>query len=575
MKLHQVYVSAILILSMTQIAVAMPLSEAAQEPLTLSGLLQPVDSHEDQDKKRMGLQTIHFNFYSSVSVGGGSSDIDAIQLCTATDETCTVCNTNVSLLTTGTKPSYAHTLPGTTYQVSQTALATYFATHSLAAGTYNVGMFVKSSGTACNGDTEPCSASREGGGHELCMQATYSGGSVTALTATGSGDTNLDTATTAVTPFTSLSASVNTLGAKISGNSRTITITNVGSETASSVVYSPAPALPSGTTITPANCGDMAAAATCVLTVNPGATASALAYDRDSSPIGVVVNGSNTLKNLNVDLSIVTDASVYQKGYIFSIDDTTATTGSIGGRAAQFDRQGLNPTVWGSDGISGGTGDDSLDQLPGIDQTSTTSTGSPSFSTFETWFNDTGYNGTAVDPTILTFSDFSQCTGKEDGLCDSNNILKFYNTYITNVPELGVTNLIFYAAGICNRYAIDESATACTTETTCYNDWYLPALCELGTDDGIGACSTGSGTDDIADKLSGLITGADIAVCPQGGGGGSDKGCLETNAWSATQYSVDFTFVGNQTYSTDTGTGQGIKSKADLGNVVCIRKLTE
>lgn len=63
-----------------------------------------------------------------------------------------------------------------------------------------------------------------------------------------------------------------------SGAARTLTITNTGAAAATNVTYTFSPALPSGTTISPTSCGTIAPAATCVLTITPGATPSAASW---------------------------------------------------------------------------------------------------------------------------------------------------------------------------------------------------------------------------------------------------------------------------------------------------------
>jgi hypothetical protein len=104
--------------------------------------------------------------------------------------------------------------------------------------------------------------------------------------------------------------------------------------------------LPSGTTITPASCTNIAPLGTCVLTIRPGATPSAVAYDTNPTPITLSVQGTNT-NTLTPTLNIVALASVYQSGFIYSIDDTTPITRSIGGKVAALTDQS-NGIIWSS-----------------------------------------------------------------------------------------------------------------------------------------------------------------------------------------------------------------------------------
>jgi hypothetical protein len=123
------------------------------------------------------------------------------------------------------------------------------------------------------------------------------------------------------------------LNAALTGTPRLITITNTGSDSATSVTYSPSPALPSGTTISPASCGTIAASGTCVLTITPGSTASATAGNTSPTPITLSISGTNT-NTLTPTLNVLTYGSVYQGGYIYAVDDTTSNAGSIGGKVA-------------------------------------------------------------------------------------------------------------------------------------------------------------------------------------------------------------------------------------------------
>lgn len=147
---------------------------------------------------------------------------------------------------------------------------------------------------------------------------------------------------TCVSNDTTLTASVSTLGlsvndtglnAALTGTPRIITITNSGSNPAMSVTYTPSPSLPSGTTISPASCGTIAASDTCELTITPGSAPSAVSGDTSPTPITLSISGTNT-NTLTPTVNILTYGSVYQGGYVYAVDDTTPDTGSIGGKVA-------------------------------------------------------------------------------------------------------------------------------------------------------------------------------------------------------------------------------------------------
>lgn len=234
----------------------------------------------------------------------------------------------------------------------------------------------------------------------------------------------------AITTDTTLSASVATLAlsvkntatnAALTGHPRTITITNRGIYAASNVTYTLSPALPVGTIITPATCGTIASLSSCILTISPGATASATPGDITPTAITLTIKGDNT-NTLNPTLNILTYGSVYQSGYIFSIDDSTPKTASIGGKvAALVDQAPTFPDgiMWGEENVVVG----------GISQVDTAGPNS--------------------------------CNGNSDGACNTGRIIANF----TGQRGLALTT---YAAGLCK--AIISG----------YNDWYLPAICELG-----------------------------------------------------------------------------------------------
>ena len=199
------------------------------------------------------------------------------------------------------------------------------------------------------------------------------------------------------------SASCTFSNAALTGTPRTITITNTSSNTAINVTYSTT-LLPSGTSISPANCGNIAAGNTCILTITPGQTAS-------TTETTLSVSGTNT-NTVAPTLNILTYGSIYQGGYLFSMDDTTSTTGSAGGKILSLNDQSSG-TAWD----------------PGCPGSCTTSINANS---------------------------------STDGLTNSINA---YNALSLTHPANT------YAVGLCLNVLIDD-----------YNDWYLPAICEMGYD---------------------------------------------------------------------------------------------
>lgn len=158
----------------------------------------------------------------------------------------------------------------------------------------------------------------------------------------GGGDYGLPVVNTPAPAAATLSASVSSLALAVNnpslnpaltGNARTITITNTGSLTAQALAVTATAALPSGT-ITSSTCSStLAPGASCMITIMPGVTASAAPGDTAAVPATLSIAGSNT-NTLNVNVQVLTYGSVYQGGYVFAVDDTTTASGSIGGTVA-------------------------------------------------------------------------------------------------------------------------------------------------------------------------------------------------------------------------------------------------
>jgi hypothetical protein len=314
---------------------------------------------------------------------------------------------------------------------------------------------------------------------------------------------------------TTISASVTSLALKTSGVARTITFTNTGTSTASSVTYSPSPALPAGTTIAPANCGNIAPAGTCVLTITPGATASAAAYNTNPTPITLSVQGTNT-NALTPTLNIVALASVYQSG-------------SIGGKVAAVTDQAAatfpNGIIWSSDG-SGATV--SYIAIYGISETSTSLSANPS----------TGQ-----------ITGQSACNGNTDGACDTTNIVTYYNA---NRAAGGTapTPLTQYASGLC-KASIGG-----------YTDWYLPAICEMGPASNGSDCE--AGTPNMVTNLPSLL----LTSC-------TGTSCLAGEYWSSTEYSgIPTHGAWGQFFASGGGSPQSHPNKNSTLGVRCSRALT-
>ncbi len=271
-------------------------------------------------------------------------------------------------------------------------------------------------------------------------------------------------------------------GAHTSGLARKITITNVGSNLASglNITY---PTWPTDT-ISSSTCGEtLAVGATCTIEVTPGAYATSNCNTSHSAPTPgtITVSATNVATPVTTDVVVLGYSCQYQGGYVYAFDDTTPIIGSVGGKVVTTsDQQAADypyGVIWSSNGGSGiDTANTSFDILPGIDETSTSAIGSPTYSTFDLFFLSTYTN---ENP--FTFVSFSKCNGALDGSCNTGNLLTFYNQFITHntqanggtprfTASVEPTEITYYAAGLCKQTIAS------------YSDWYLPAICEMGYD---------------------------------------------------------------------------------------------
>jgi hypothetical protein len=341
-----------------------------------------------------------------------------------------------------------------------------------------------------------------------------------------------------------------------SGQPRTIIITNTGSGPATglSVTY---PSWPSGTTSssTCINGSTLAVGSSCRITVTPGATATSGCTSGIAPTPGIITVSAAGGVMAQTSVVVLGYGCIYQGGYVFSINDSTATTSSIGGTVVSSIEQAtplVSGVVWSSDGT--GPSDVSYDIIPGIDETSIPSVGSPAYSTFLTFF-------VATYPTLIPLppTAFSACNGLSDGHCNAGNILTFYNQYITSIPAANppmATPVSDYAAGLC------------TVAMNGYSDWYLPALCEM--DNMHSGCATSQQA--IAESLPTLIGDCQInptTSCTLG------LPCITGRYWSSTEDSSNpQNFAFWNLFSNTTGCGVSSLDKSGLFGVRCVRAFT-
>jgi hypothetical protein len=127
--------------------------------ITLSSFLKPIAPGK-----------ISANSLSYTFSGATDNNIDYIQICNATDNTCAQCSSPLTIIGGTVLP---YTTTGTSYSINKDVINDYLAAGGFAASTYYIGMFVKSQSLVCNGNTQYCTANQDNASHRLCIQATY------------------------------------------------------------------------------------------------------------------------------------------------------------------------------------------------------------------------------------------------------------------------------------------------------------------------------------------------------------------------------------------------------------------
>lgn len=333
------------------------------------------------------------------------------------------------------------------------------------------------------------------------------------------------------------------------GNPRQIIVTNTTTSTATGLSITTSN-LPSGTTIS-TTCGtSLAPNATCIITVSPGTTVSldidenpCTAYGTAPVPGQVTVNAINT-RPLQINVLVLGYGCIYQSGYVYAIDDTYANhpiSQSIGGKVAALEDQTTqrNSIMWSSN--SQGAFDAPGVSIWGVDETSTIANPSPNATT-------------PAFPAHLEIGQ-SNCNGNKDGACNMKNIVTYYSTIVN--PAV---NPNFYAAGLC------------TATMGGYSDWYLPAICELGSsksspnDDPGAGCLGNPAQQNMTDNLSLLMPSNGICT---------GTSCLSVSYWSSTEASDNQkTVAWMQAFLPNGYGGQYLEGKYNKLNVRCSRALT-
>ncbi len=156
--------------------------------------------------------------------------------------------------------------------------------------------------------------------------------------------------TTLALSVSALSLSINdpALNAALTGTPRVITVTNTGLHDAEALAVSMLPALPAGALVT-SNCGlVLSAGGSCQITITPGPTPSAAPLTLAPTDPVLHVEGTNT-NEVTAAVRILGYANVHQGGYVYALDDTTPSTGSVGGKVLSLSVASVGE-IWGPNG---------------------------------------------------------------------------------------------------------------------------------------------------------------------------------------------------------------------------------
>ena len=336
---------------------------------------------------------------------------------------------------------------------------------------------------------------------------------------------------TVVTPTSGLSASPanlalsvknTSLNAALTGNPRTITLTNTSGATINGINI----AIPvdwTGSTKPSAysTCGSsLNPASSCTIIVTPGTAATSTCTTGGVPTPDTITVTSSSDTNPTIGVVVLGYACQYQGGYVFSVNDTTIPIGSISGTVATTADQGAG-VFWSADGA----GSINYTSIWGIDELSTIAVPDPNASS--------QYAATIVTGQL-------NCNGNTDGSCDTNNIYTQYSS---------VTKT-YYATGLCKQ-PLNSSGAVCTVGSNCYSDWYLPSICEMGSGSGCG----------IQNMQTNLVDTNTVSIAGL--------------YWSSTEYSgLPQRLAWIQDFASSGGSGQYRYDKGFQLGVRCSRALT-
>ena len=379
----------------------------------------------------------------------------------------------------------------------------------------------------------------------LANNVPYTFAVATRTTLSGATQTGPASLSSSVTPESGLVVTPSTLALSgLGGNaSRTLKIINTSTANATiNAVSAPTPALPGNAVVNTSASTDcsnnptLTPGQSCTITINPGATAtssSGCALGTVPTPSVISINGTvnSTPVTVNANVVVLSYGCQYQGGYMFSIDDTTSITSSIGGKVVTISDQASGSSMaWSLNNAT--------DSIWGIDDNSTSVNPSP---------NATSTESATFLPNQLN------CNAANNGTCNTHNMVTIYGTATS------------YSAGLCAQ-PLNNAGTSCSGGSNCYTDWYLPSVCELGPFGSTGgsgnypsyfpnsqACSAGT---NIQNQLVSIVS-------------------LSGYYWSSTEDSVSpMLNAWLQIFTPSGGFQQSVLKSNSFHSVRCVRELT-
>lgn len=139
------------------------------------------------------------------------------------------------------------------------------------------------------------------------------------------------------------------LNAALTGVPRTIAIANTGRYDAKGVTTIFSSALPVDASCSSDYGSVLPAGSSCTITITPGPMPPSAPLVQTSTPPALLFVGENT-NALTATIHILSHGSVYQAGYVFTLDDSMTRTASVGGKVLALSAE-PDEESWGPNGL--------------------------------------------------------------------------------------------------------------------------------------------------------------------------------------------------------------------------------